>query len=93
MAPFYSCLALADGSVPPSATVTAPDLSNDLTDAQRLALRDQAAASHAEARNIDANWGAGGTYRQIAAALTAAAGGNVTGTTSQYAQNMLINYL
>lgn len=75
------------------ADAKAADLSNGLTDAQRQALRDQAAASYAEARNIDANWGAGGTFRQIAAALTAAAGGNVTGATSQFAQNMLVNYV
>ncbi len=76
-----------------AAEARAADLGNGLTDAQRRTLRDQAAASYTEARNIDANWGAGGTYRQIAAALTAAAGGNVTGTTSQFAQNMLINYV
>ncbi|CAB3848549.1 hemagglutinin repeat-containing protein [Achromobacter ruhlandii] len=76
-----------------AAEAMAADPGNGLSDAQRQALRDQAAASYAEARNIDANWGAGGTYRQIAAALTAAAGGNVTGTTSQFAQNMLVNYV
>jgi|GEM_PF-3226258 len=76
-----------------AAEAIAADLGNGLTDPQRQALRDQAAASHAEARNIDASWGAGGAYRQIAAALAAAAGGNVTGTTSQFAQNMLINHL
>lgn len=76
-----------------AAEAMAADSSNGLTDAQRQALRDQAAASYAEARNIDANWGAGGTYRQIAAALTVAAGGNVTGSSSQFAQNMLINYV
>ncbi|HAF2412847.1 TPA: filamentous hemagglutinin N-terminal domain-containing protein [Salmonella enterica] len=76
-----------------AAEAMADDPGNGLSDAQRQALRDQAAASYAEARDIDANWGAGGTYRQIAAALTAAAGGNVTGTTSQFAQNMLVNYV
>lgn len=76
-----------------AAEAMAADPSNGLTDAQRQTLREQASANYAEARNIDANWGAGGTYRQIAAALTAAAGGNVTGTTSQFAQNMLVNYV
>lgn len=76
-----------------TAQTTASDLSNGLSDAQRQALRDEAALKFAEAREIDAKWGASGTYRQIAAALTAAAGANVTGTTSQFAQNMLVNYV
>ncbi|WP_238909821.1 hemagglutinin repeat-containing protein [Achromobacter ruhlandii] len=40
-----------------AAEAMAADPGNGLSDAQRQALRDQAAASYAEARNIDANWG------------------------------------
>ncbi|QPR28181.1 DUF637 domain-containing protein [Edwardsiella hoshinae] len=38
-------------------------------------------------------WAPGGTGRQVLTALAAAAGGNVIGSTSQFAQNMLINYV
>jgi hypothetical protein len=38
-------------------------------------------------------WQPGGTYRQIATALTAAAGGNVTSGTSQFIQGAAVNYL
>lgn len=38
-------------------------------------------------------WGPGGTYRQIATALTAAAGGNVAGSTSQFVQSAAVGYL
>lgn len=47
----------------------------------------------AQADQIDANWGPGGTDRQILTALTAAAGGNVTGTTAQLAQNAVVDYV
>nr|WP_290447151.1 hemagglutinin repeat-containing protein [Pseudomonas sp. 21LCFQ010] len=46
-----------------------------------------------QARQIDNDWGSGGTYRQITVALTAGASANVTGGTSQFAQNMLVNYV
>ncbi|RZT38360.1 two-partner secretion domain-containing protein [Cupriavidus agavae] len=40
-----------------------------------------------------AKWGPGGDYRRIASALTAAAGGNVTGSTAQFAQSAAVGYL
>ncbi|MCT9823503.1 hemagglutinin repeat-containing protein [Pseudomonas veronii] len=46
-----------------------------------------------QAKDISNNWGAGGTYRQIATALVAGASGNVTGGSSQFAQNMFVNYV
>ncbi|MGH8352192.1 MAG: hemagglutinin repeat-containing protein [Pseudomonas sp.] len=71
----------------------AGDYENGLSDEQRLALLDQARTLKAEANVINENWGAGGPYRQIATVLTAAAGGKVNASTSQFAQNMLVNYL
>lgn len=71
----------------------ADNYENDLTTAERLALRVQAQALKDEAKVINDNWGAGGTYRQIATVLTAAAGGQVNAGTSQFAQNMVVNYL
>ncbi|MCL2162393.1 MAG: hemagglutinin repeat-containing protein, partial [Betaproteobacteria bacterium] len=59
----------------------------------RLALIDQAAALRAEARAISNDWGAGGAYRQIVTALIAGVSGNVTGSTAQFAQNMVVNYV
>ncbi|WP_081791037.1 hemagglutinin repeat-containing protein [Pseudomonas umsongensis] len=44
-------------------------------------------------REIDENWGAGGTYRQIATALVAGISGNVSGSGAQFAQNMVVNYV
>lgn len=46
-----------------------------------------------EIREIDENWGAGGTYRQIATALVAGVSGNVAGSSAQFAQNMVVNYV
>lgn len=46
-----------------------------------------------EAQELKANWGPGGTYRQIATALMAGAGGNVTGGTSNFVQNSAVAYL
>ena len=46
-----------------------------------------------EAREIANDWGAGGTYRQIATALVAGVSGSVGGSTSQFAQNMVVNYV
>nr|CUV15759.1 conserved protein of unknown function [Ralstonia solanacearum] len=75
------------------ADAKAADPSNGLTDEQRLALRDQASALRSEAQAINDKWGAGGTYRQITTALMAGVGGNVTGSTAQFAQNMVVNYV
>ncbi|WP_395607452.1 hemagglutinin repeat-containing protein [Pseudomonas sp. B22129] len=46
-----------------------------------------------QARDIENDWGAGGTYRQIATALVAGVSANVGGSTAQFAQNMLVNYV
>ncbi len=75
------------------ADAKASDPSNGLTDQQRLALRDQASAWRTEAQSISDNWGAGGTYRQIMMAMAAGAGGNVSGSTAQFVQNMVVNYV
>ena len=75
------------------ADAKASDPSNGLTDQQRLALRDQASALRTEAQSISDNWGAGGTYRQIMMAMAAGAGGNVSGSTAQFVQNMVVNYV
>lgn len=44
-------------------------------------------------KEIGDNWGAGGTYRQIATALVAGISGNVAGSGAQFAQNMVVNYV
>ncbi|SFW90445.1 adhesin HecA family 20-residue repeat-containing protein, partial [Pseudomonas sp. NFACC09-4] len=44
-------------------------------------------------KEIDEDWGAGGTYRQIATALVAGISGNVTGSSAQFAQSMVVNYV
>ncbi|CAG2149643.1 hemagglutinin repeat-containing protein [Cupriavidus numazuensis] len=54
------------------------------TQAQRDALQQQADAL--------APWGQGGTYRQVMTALTAAATGNVTGSTAQFVENAAVGY-
>jgi len=43
--------------------------------------------------NASAIWAPGGTGRQVLTALAAAAGGNVTGASSQFAQALVVNYL
>ena len=46
-----------------------------------------------ESSDLQADWGPGGLYRQVIGALTAAASGNVTGSTAAMVQNGTINYL
>ncbi|WP_241025838.1 hemagglutinin repeat-containing protein, partial [Burkholderia sp. Tr-20390] len=58
----------------------------NLTPEQRLQAQQQA-------DKLTAEWGPGGTYRQVLSALTAAAGGNVTGGAGQFAQAGMVNYL
>lgn len=58
----------------------------NLTPEQRLQAQQQA-------DQLTAEWGPGGTYRQVLSALTAAAGGNVTGGAGQFAQAGVVNYL
>ncbi|WP_423194542.1 hemagglutinin repeat-containing protein [Cupriavidus sp. H18C2] len=56
------------------------------------ATPDQRAALQQQADDL-AKWGQGGSYRQVMTALTAAASGNVTGSTAQFAQNAAVGYL
>ncbi|WP_236189434.1 hemagglutinin repeat-containing protein [Pseudomonas paraglycinae] len=44
-------------------------------------------------QDINKNWGPGGTYRQITTALVAGVSGGVTGSSAQFAQNMVVNYV
>ncbi len=46
-----------------------------------------------EAQELKDTWGPGGTYRQIATALMAGAGGNVTGGMGNFVQNASVAYL
>ncbi|WP_240619997.1 hemagglutinin repeat-containing protein [Cupriavidus neocaledonicus] len=55
------------------------------TPEQRAALQQQA--------DDKAKWGQGGTYRQVMTALTAAASGNVTGSTMQFVQSATVGYV
>ncbi|WP_232451674.1 hemagglutinin repeat-containing protein [Burkholderia ubonensis] len=59
---------------------------NPLTDTQRQQML-------AQANDIEQTWGPGKPGRQILTALTAAAGGNVTGGTGQFAANAAIGYV
>ncbi|WP_423761292.1 hemagglutinin repeat-containing protein [Burkholderia sp. NLJ2] len=54
---------------------------------------EQRAAAQQRADELNANWGPGGTYRQVMTALSVAAGGNVTGGVGQLAQNATVAYL
>ncbi len=60
---------------------------------QRQVLREAAAELRSQAQALNKQWGPGGTYRQVLTALTAAASGNVTGTTAQFVQAAAVNYL
>ncbi|WP_042567771.1 hemagglutinin repeat-containing protein, partial [Ralstonia solanacearum] len=71
----------------------AADPDAPLTEAQRQQLWEQAQQARADAIDVESKWGAGGTYRQVANALVAAAGGNVTGSTAQFMQNAVVNYV
>ncbi|WP_211465747.1 hemagglutinin repeat-containing protein [Collimonas silvisoli] len=64
----------------------ANDPNSNLTPDQRKQLLSDAQA-------IEKDWGANGTYRQIATALTAAASGNVTGGGAQFVQAGVVNYV
>lgn len=59
----------------------------------RQTSRDNYLRLKEEARQTSDDWGPGGTYRQITTALVAGVSGNVGGSTSQFAQNMLVNYI
>jgi filamentous hemagglutinin len=54
---------------------------------------EQRAQAQQQADQLDAEWGPGGSYRQVMTALSEAAGGNVTGGMGQFAQSATVVYL
>ncbi len=68
-------------------------------DAAQAAAKNQALTpeqrleAQQKADQLTAEWGPDGSYRQVLSALTAAAGGNVTGGMGQFAQAGVVNYL
>jgi filamentous hemagglutinin len=54
---------------------------------------EQRAQAQQQADQLDAEWGPGGSYRQVMTALSEAAGGNVTGGMGQFAQSATVAYL
>ncbi|MGF6573842.1 filamentous hemagglutinin [Paraburkholderia sp. GAS333] len=54
---------------------------------------EQRAAAQVQADQLTAEWGPGGSYRQMLTALTVAAGGNVTGSVGQFAQSATVAYI
>ncbi|GAB2915451.1 hypothetical protein GCM10027093_62610 [Paraburkholderia jirisanensis] len=54
---------------------------------------EQRATAQKQADQLNAEWGPGGSYRQVMTALTVAAGGNVTGGAGQFAQGATIAYV
>ncbi|MDT3722301.1 hypothetical protein [Pseudomonas oryzihabitans] len=71
----------------------ANDPAKNLTDEQRQQYRDQGLAYRDQACAIDNDWGAGGTYRQIATCLVATASGNISASNAEFVQNMVVNYV
>ncbi|TPG72825.1 hypothetical protein EAH74_32930 [Pseudomonas mandelii] len=69
--------------------------SNDktLSDDDRIKHHENYLVLNQQIKEIGDNWGAGGTYRQIATALVAGISGNVAGSGAQFAQNMVVNYV
>ncbi|RKP46789.1 hemagglutinin repeat-containing protein, partial [Trinickia fusca] len=54
---------------------------------------EQRAVAQQKADQLSADWGPSGTYRQVLTALSVAAGGNVTNSMGQFAQNATVAYL
>jgi filamentous hemagglutinin len=54
---------------------------------------EQRAAAQQKADQLNAEWGPGGSYRQVLTALSVAAGGNVTGGVGQLAQGAAVAYI
>nr|WP_238963129.1 hemagglutinin repeat-containing protein [Pseudomonas sp. AF32] len=71
--------------------VAAQDQSLSIED--RTAHHENYLKLNQQIKEIDEDWGAGGTYRQIATALVAGISGNVTGSSAQFAQSMVVNYV
>nr|WP_246356625.1 hemagglutinin repeat-containing protein [Pseudomonas gingeri] len=68
-------------------------LANSSDPDDQAAHRNRYLMLNQQARDLENDWGAGGTYRQIATALVAGVSGNVGGSTAQFAQNMVVNYV
>jgi len=68
-------------------------------DAAKQAAKDpnlspeQRVQAQQQADKLTAEWGAGGSYRRVLTALTAAAGGNVTSGAGQFAVDATVNYV
>ncbi|MDP9711126.1 UNVERIFIED_ORG: filamentous hemagglutinin [Pseudomonas fluorescens] len=65
----------------------------NLSEKDRLAHHENYLQLQQQIKEVGDNWGAGGTYRQIATALVAGISGGVTGSSAQFAQNMVVNYV
>ncbi|SEN62644.1 hemagglutinin repeat-containing protein [Pseudomonas sp. NFACC39-1] len=61
--------------------------------AERIAHHENYLLLNQQIKEIGDNWGAGGIYRQVATALVAGISGNVAGSSAQFAQNMVVNYV
>ncbi|MHB1116272.1 hemagglutinin repeat-containing protein [Sideroxydans sp.] len=71
----------------------AKDEKDPAKQAQLQAEADSFYQQSADTKADSDKWAPGSTYRTIATAITAAAGGNVTGGTSQLVQSATVNYL
>ncbi len=71
----------------------AASLNPSLSETAQLAHHENYIQLKQQIKEIGDNWGAGGTYRQIATALVAGISGNVSGSSAQFAQNMVVNYV
>jgi len=71
--------ALADG----------PERNQLLQEADQL--RQEAISARIDAKGLEEQWGAGGTYRQVLGAVTAAATGNVTSGSTDFLQSTIVN--
>ncbi|UUM22052.1 hemagglutinin repeat-containing protein [Mycoavidus sp. SF9855] len=60
---------------------------------RRRQLKEDAAELRVQAKALNDKWGPGGLNRRILTALTAAASGNVTGTTAQFVQSGVVNLI
>ncbi|MEN6630185.1 MAG: hemagglutinin repeat-containing protein, partial [Sulfuricella sp.] len=56
-------------------------------------LRQEAIQARVDAKDLEDKWGAGGTYRQVLGAISAAASGNVTASGSQFVQSTVVNLI
>jgi filamentous hemagglutinin len=56
-------------------------------------LKQEAITARLQAQDIESKWGAGGSYRQVVSAITAAAAGNVSGSAGQFVQSTVVNLI